>query len=615
MRLLAPLALVLVGGCASTVTVFSGTFDTPGPVAALHPDHGGPFSEPVGYAADREGGHVRVLALARGVYLADEPFASFLRGTGLASGARRVVADMVAFAPDATSTSVIVADRWLDQLVVLPHVVGVQPDGRLRLQRPTITDQTWGGSVPLTLDGLELSDDTAASETWTLTWEGEAFRVVGSRSGDRGLALPDVAFTPTDRALSFVVRLPGGEPALGDVATVVVDRGSTEIDLPAAPLDLALSPDHTVLALTLQDDSGGALHLLDPRAPADLGPPVALPAGARPYRAAFTDDGTQVVVGDLAQGAVYGVDVTSGAVTTWSMPWPVADVVPLRTDRDGGDRVLLHIHPALRDELWVYDPQAGTFVDVNPWTAELDPLRTGAAVTGMTALHTPYTWPADSNDTPRSGRSVAVTLSSGKVVWVEEGTGCLVSDAQVPRTRLVSSFSQTGDYEADFPIAVPGTAYLEATEDPSRHVSVNSCAGVARSQTWAVIFDGVVGAWRVRGLVSGDQEALAYEDERYVSDQGEISFLLRSGPQPSEDGWGIAFDVLAGTLQADGDNAGDLQRELPFDNPAPPATYMWTDPDPDNGGRQIPFVIAASTASDFVVRVRATTGQIDAVWD
>lgn len=606
-----PLLLAL-SACVSQ-DQFEGTLDTPGLVTVLDPTAGGrfadatgPFTSPVGYVADRHGGRIRLLDLYRGRYLADRPVASFFRGSGLATGRNRVLGEVAVTWTDTTST-VHVVDQRRRQLLSLPHVVGLDANGVPERVDPTAT-VTWSGAGTVVAEGLRLSTDAAAQETWTFTWNGTTFDAFGSESGADRAVWPDTGWTAIGDGLSFVARVEG-TPAVGDTLTIDIERGDTALQLPGAPLDVSVDPTGTWAALLIGEPTANTLRL---QPAAELGSTLptatAISGAIRPVRLAWTADGDALYAADAEASAVHRLDPATSTATTLPMPWPVEHVAVL--DTDAGRQ--LYVVPLGEREIWLYDETSATFVDINPWTPDVDPMRFLSPINGLASQHEPYTLPDDDTDTAPVSTSVAVSLHGGRVQWMAAKTGCLVADILPPRTQLVNASTSIADYEVDYDLAIPGTAYLQATEDSARHVQVNPCAGLAVQQSWRLRFDANAQAWRVEGSLSGEQDGLAYEDQRYVSDDGEIAFLLRSGPTASEDGWTILFDVVDGILEGNGNDGDDLVREIDLDNPGPPAVFYAMDEVDDTFK---PWVVVSAQAADFVARVDATTGLVDAIWD
>jgi hypothetical protein len=598
----APLALLALAACNQD-DEFSGTLDTPTAVAVL--DGAGPFTQPVGFAADGHGGRVRVLDLLRGTYLADDPEAGFFAGSGLATGGARLLSGLVAVAPADDQVHVIAADRKFNQLVVLPYVVGVEAGAPVE-DSPTVAEATFidadssGESVEVRVQPP--ARGRAARETWTFRFKSGVWRAEGSRSGpQRRPCAPNAPWISDDRAVVITLV---GIPTDGDQAIVRIEDRSTEIDLPATPESLSLSPDGQRLALTLGDDDGaGALWWVD-RLTGALTTPAPLPADARPLRMAWAPDSSRLYAADANRGSVWEVDA-AGAVTEHELPWPVFDVAVL----DGADGRRLFVARADASEVWVYSLASGALIDTNAATPGVDGMAFLAPVRGLEAIHEPYRWPTTAAG-PQRGRTVVVSLTDGQLVWMSEERGCLVADSLGPRTARTSQVNLDGDWRPGWDVnaSTPG---LTATEDARHHVIVNPCAGIARAETWRLRYDATVQAWKVTAAISGEQSAPLIEDARYLSDRAEVSLVMRSGTLPSVDGMAATFEVVDGVLTTDGSNQGTSNNnQLTFDLPGDPAVFYapsWTD--------RHPYVLVPVQSSDIVVRVEPSTGLIDAVWD
>ncbi len=131
-------------------------------------------------------------------------------------------------------------------------------------------------------------------------------------------------------------------------------------------------------------------------------------------------------------------------------------------------------------------------------------------------------------------------------------------------------------------------------------------------------FDGTLGAWVVEGERAGLQENLAYEDQRYVSDEGVLSFLILAGQSPSTHGDQYAWTVYDNVVEVDGDldRDGDIDQELEL--PARPVAFSYL-AGPTGGGwdevNRKTGVLWPLTDDNTVLRVNLQTAQIEVVWD
>lgn len=596
-----------LAACADDVIV-SGTLNSPGHIAVLDADQG-PFDEPVGYAADRHGGLIRVLALNRGGTYLESGIASFFPARGIATGRDRILGQLAAVTSDDGAVRIIAADLRHKSVFSVPHVLGRVNSHTFQYADP---NASWEDER---VSWVSPTLGRAAEETWTLTYTDQgSFTVVGSRSGlqpDR--AFLGAPFIGDNQAISFQID---GTATAGDVITIEVtlDNGEdptaavglVETELPGTPVNLSLAPDQSRLAIALHGDVT-SLDWYDP-ATLQLTENIPLPAGAVPQRMAWTADGSAMFVATTGFSGALEIRPPS-TVIEHALPWQTFDVAPLTT-QDG--RRLLYVAPLGEQSVWVYDLDDAKLIDVNPYTAELDGMTFQSPVQGLESVHEAYTWPfLDENEATTKGASVAVSLHEGKVVWMEEATGCLVRDPGGPRTAFRSVTNALFDLEANFVLSVDETANLAVIEEGSRHVFVNPCAGIARRERWSLTFDRNAQGWIARGDINGEQESIIYEDTRWISDNGGIHLLMQSGAVASQDAWSIEFQVLDGVLDADGDNDEDGQREVPnFDLPGEPAVFYT-----EIEGERRPIIAVSAQAGDIVARIDATTGEIDSLWD
>lgn len=603
-------ALAALAAC-NPITDFSGALDKPGPLGLL-PGDSGPFGVPVVYAADEHGGRIRVLDVEMGRYVADDPYAAFFRSSGIGTGAGRVLAALAPIAPDPDHAWVWAIDRAHDALLKVPHVAGRDASGYPYEPVPVLAP---GPHVDADASGdhahfgsYAAQQGVAGTETFTLTFRAGALDVVGSRSGRQATrAEMGRLYRTADGAVTFSVV---GSMSEGDSITLSVDTGIVELPLDAAPEDLVRAPDGSWLLLAMAD---GTLRWLDPMSGDELGR-ATLPAGSRPTRVEVASDAVYVLDRPDEGGAPHPLWVLrplSTEAKALDLPFPALDVAAL--DADGGRQ--LYIARADESEVWVWDLTQDAWLDLNPWTPEIDGRRFLAPVRGLAAMNEP--WPRLAEDGTATGpaaRAVAVSLQSGRVVFMEETTGCLVPDLLGPRSDLSNQSLATADWKPNYALNPPQTAWLEATEDERRHVLVNACAGAAWTESWRMRFDAVQQGWVVEGDISGRLPELVREDERYLAPNGAFSLVIRAGSQPSEDGWQIAFKLLEGAVSADGDTDKDGVRDLNFDLPGDPIVVYGRAGGVPTGARR-PWVLTAAQSADIVVRIKPETGELDRLWD
>jgi hypothetical protein len=610
--------LLAVIGCAEEEP-FEGRFDLPTAAAVLQPELGSPFTEPIAYVASGHSGLISMLALKQGRFLADDDQAAFLRGAPIAAGQSRYLDALAVWAPSPSEAYVFGADRTHGKLIRVPHVVGVTDLG-VPIEYATTAgspefEDVDGSGDDATLDDVTVKAGYTSTEEWTITFDGEVWRVVGSRSGQMpGAALTGFPYVAVDRALGFTIN---GTATEGDRFTITTDNGLVEWDVGGRPLHLAIAPDQSRLAVVVHDTTldRPLLRFVEPVNGADLGV-VTLPDDARPGRITWSQDGARLFVSDGGRPAVWEVDVSAGdAVIEHALPFRTLDVASI-DDPELGTRLLYVAHESGR-EVWIYDLVAGRVRDVNATAPGDQGMVFTSPVSGIEAMQVAYPFPdADDDGVQRWGRSVAVSLYEGRVLFMEEHTGCLVTDGVGPRTSTSSS-NDGYDHETSFSTeSFP--PYLEQNSNNLNHVVVNACAGVAAAEQWSVTFDAGLQGWRVEGILAGEQSNIAWEDQRYTSDLGEVSFLIRAGSTPSQDGWQILFDVIDGALAATGDNDLNGDRDIVLDMPSDPVAFTYR-VGPSGGGWDVvderPFVLVLSQSKDIAARVEPPTGLIEVDWE
>jgi hypothetical protein len=189
--------------------------------------------------------------------------------------------------------------------------------------------------------------------------------------------------------------------------------------------------------------------------------------------------------------------------------------------------------------------------------------------------------------------AVAVSTQDGFVFLLDGQTGCGVVTERGPHgpnPTIDGTETSWAELEDQGPTSNTTLAIDDATDE---QITVSSCGGVARGETWTVTYDSPSVSWIVEGTLSGVQTRRAYTDQRYVSDTGAISFLLQSGSAPATDGDRFEFPVDRGLLVwsfTDKDENGALDG----------TDHSWESP-----GRPLGFdVITGPTGGGWDARVR-----------
>ncbi|MCB9667931.1 MAG: hypothetical protein H6736_02115 [Alphaproteobacteria bacterium] len=619
--------LVLLAGCRQWPD-YAGAFDVPTALGVLQPEIGAPFTEPVGVVGSLHGGQIAMLALKQGRFLTDDPTVAFLRGNQLATGQRRLLGGVLPYAhPDGTVT-VFAFDRAYQQVIEVPWIVGFDDAGfpiepATTVSAPVFDDADGSGDSPQLLD-LVVKTGWTASETWTATFDGEGWRVEGTRSGAMPTdAMPGEPWVGTNRAVAFTIE---GDATRGDSFTFATDANTTEHPAGGVVLEARMAPDQSVATVILQAEGAerSELRFFDPTRPeafADT-PPVVLDAASAPARTAWTPDGADLFVSDAAVPGIWHLhwdDVADRATWTTThvpLPWPTLDVAPLLTEV--GRQVF--VAPIDVAQVWSVDLDTGLLKDVDAWREGPQGITFDQPIQGLEAMPIPYLQLETDDEGNRDfGRAVAVSLAGGSVVFADEITGCLVRDPYGPQTNVTGQIVATNDFSRSFESEATYGATLASNGANLRHVLGNACGGITRSQSWTLRYDALHQGWEVTGTLSGRQPTLAREDERYISDDGEISFRIVSGAVPSREGWRITFRMAEGITRADGDENGDIRTlEAALEEPGDPL-YFHYEVGPRTGGwyrvDDRPHVLVAAGASDRVGRVDPQEGSVDAAWD
>ena len=603
-------ALLCLAGCAIEEPG-APNFDGPTGSAVLVPEDNDLFEEPVGFVANSRSGTIVPLDLKYGVLLADQNAAAWLRPRVVATGDERILDQVVAWTPSPTEVSVFANDLAFGVLVEAPYILG--KDGEPQVVDPIVTRPVFSGTGDVLMRDLELRRGYTTTEDWTVTYDGSTWWVVGTRSGKQERRpVTGAAYWTDRRELSFTIE---GEPQEGDGFTVHTDTGVVEYDFGGTLLGIAhwrTDKDDALLCAVWDPTLGqGTISIFDLATRLELGR-IPLPKGAQPWRFAIADDGGSFFAADARESAVYRVlpdlgDPAASIVETIPTPGPVVGVAHVRTDAYDH----LFVAPAGTNRLELYDLATSTWLDMNPFDPELG-LDLRSPVVGLAATPDPITLAQSSNynGAEFEARTVAISLMDGSLVMADGDTGCLVADLKGPY----------GAIDEDTPFSDNGTPsnplflFDSATLDP---VQVSACGGVARTEVWSATYDQAAGNYLVEGLITGVQTNRAYEDLRYVSDHGEVSFTVLAGSLPTTDGDRWLIRTYEGVLRIQGFLNTDGNTE-PFELPAAPTIFQF-DAGPSGGGwdqlDRRTYALLPITNSDWAIRVRLDYFQTEVRWD
>jgi hypothetical protein len=197
---------------------------------------------------------------------------------------------------------------------------------------------------------------------------------------------------------------------------------------------------------------------------------------------------------------------------------------------------------------------------------------------------------------------------------LEGGSGCAALTVEGPHVPI----DQGVESVAFADVGRLSDPYLLEDSSTLRRIQTHLCGGVVQEEKWALTYSEVVGSWQVEGSKSGIQDARASEDQRYVSDSGEISFTILAGSLPTSDGDSFSFFTDEGILRIDGALRPGAIDAVPLELPAAPLIFQY-DAGPTGGGwdplDRRTFVLLPVTNSDLVLRVRIEPWLSEVIWD
>jgi len=545
---------LLLSACGGDSTRTFNRLDGPTDIALLEP--GIFFEVPVVFASNFRSGRVSKLDLKRTNLLVEDSPAPWMLSPDLALGGDRALGE-IALSVREDRVDVWVADDSRDQLLRAPYIDGLDEAGKPIWARPSLDGELqWTDAAGISLDaaampqfqGLRIRAGRATTETWTATWNGTSFELRGSVSGLQSYrAVPGTPYESDFGELAFTAALAGVLPEVGTSVSFAVDSGVEFRDAAGLVTDLlAPTPDSSWLFAAVIPDLGpGFISVWDAASFEELDR-LELPEGGSPESLAVGHTEGVLWLADSAEvdgrGRIFRLDYVPGdietlALTEVAVPEPAIDVA---VGRDPSAPTL-SVAAAFSDAVWLLDANNLEPIDINPVTVEVDATHVGSLVAGLAESQRSIESAILDEDGTRLRRyGIIVTTFAGRLYWIDAATGCQVfrnpagAYLNVTPELIDSTFGDVG-YSSN-----PKLVFDEVSE---RALTTHACGGVSRSETWLVIFDEGQQSYEVEGTVSGIQQNRAYEGERYLSDNGSISFLILPGTLPTTDGDRWTFPV------------------------------------------------------------------------
>lgn len=625
-RILARLAPLLMApaltACADDILLV-GAFDGPDATAVLAVGAESPFSIPVGFVANTRNGRIVPLDLKHGTLLGDSVASPYLAPRSIATGDQRQLGQIALWSPDGAQVDVFAGDIADGTLLQATYSQGVDPSSGAPVPPDLVATEAVfedvdesGNSV--TVQDLRMRHGWSTTEDWRFEFDGTRWWAFGGQSGKQSQPFEMGERWSSDNK-EIVLALEGSATE-GDRLTFRTETGVREHDVGGVPLAVTRIPDTDLVALGTWDRDAdvGALVLWDAAAAAEVGR-LSLDDGGQPWRIVVSEARDALFIADAKVPRVLRVpfDATQPDLL-------VAESIPTRTIpmdlalvSDPGDEPTgalpydhLFVAGAVDPHVDIYDLTTGTWIDVNPLDDVEGGLDLRSPVVGLSTAPLPIRLQEESGDgIRRESRVVAVTTFDGSVRLLEGATGCQAITTDGPRVA-----SETGYEDVAFDDNGPASNPVMLTDSATgRQVISDPCGGVLRTETWSVVFDGVEGNWIVEGSASGVQEGRAWADDRYVSDQGELSFIILAATAPATDGDAFSFTMEEGTLRLD-EVLGSNSSASPLELPARPLAFM-VEAGPTGGGwnpdrRQVHLLVPA-TNSDVVLRIRPQAWQAE----
>ena len=611
----------------------SGRHAFDGPTSSTWLEAGeGPFDDAIGFVANSRSGTIVPIDLKHATLMGDQNASPFLPPRWVATGDERQLGELVAWAPDTQSIRLFVADHANQQLVEAPYIVSVDES----TGEPQVFEASWtepvmkneaGQSIDSAqLNGLEVAQGYTTTEDWRIEYSDSQWWVFGSRSGKQSQpAMTGEAWRADNRELAFTIE---GSAQNGDRFELSTDTGIIEHDLGGYVMDVerVTGTDFIVAAIWDSTTETGDVLLWNMREGQAVGQ-VGLADAGQPWKLTLgpqSDETVTVYAGNARKNAIHIIELNQSnpSISDWTEVETTGPISALAYLEHAGNALIdeagyqhLFVATINGSRVDVLDLTSMNWLDINPFDGVVGGIQLHSPVIGLSASRVPVplqeetAWEARKDD-----RVVAVTTFEGSLMMLEGATGCLAVEQDGPNVPSSSSGEAT-DFEDHGATSTP-TLY----QDPSTRNSVvfQSCGGIARSEIWTATYDGTAGNYKVEGSISGEQENRVWEDERYMTDHGEMSFLILSGAAPTTDGDTFSIQVDDGVLRVNQViRPGGLSSDA-LEQPAPPLVFD-IEAGPTGGGwdedRTQVHILLPVTNSDFVMRVRADSWETEVIWD
>lgn len=621
------LVALTLTGCNNTLQLVN-AFDGPDGAALLEVGPESPFNVPVAFVANTRDGRIIPLDLKRGTLLSDQPASPYLPPRSVATGDQRQLGQVATWSPDGAEIKVFAADIAFNRLIEATYSETLDPNSgapvppTLAASEPVFEDVDGSGDSTR-VEELRLRNGWTTTEDWTLEYDGARWRATGTRSGRQSSTItPGEYWHSDEKEIAFTLR---GTASEGDRITFTTDASVAEHDLGGAPLALVRVPGTDLLAVGLWDADAdeGSVAIWDAAQQLEVGR-LTLDEDGQPWRILATDAADELLIADARNPRIVRVPfdptrpdlLIADQLATRTIAMDLA-LVSEPEDPYTGEPAYDHLFVAGASDsrVDIYDRLASAWLDVNPLDDVAGGIDLRSPVIGLGPAPLPIRLQNESeDDVRRESRVVAVTTFDGAIRLLDGRTGCQAITVDGPRIS-----SETGLEQVAFDDSGPESNPVFLTDGATgRQVVPDPCGGVVRPETWTVTYDGVDGAWEVEGTVSGVQETRAWPDRRFMTDDGELSFVILSGTSPATDGDQFSFTMDDGALRiTEALTLGDPNPD-PVELPSRPLAFAM-EAGPTGGGwnedrRQVHLLVPVTNA-DQVLRIRPQAWQVQEIYE